>query len=80
MLIDCEFILRVTLPTEMQDDEIVERLGSVGCNDALVGLGVKGKIALHFIRSANTVKEAISSAIEDIQRVIPGSKFDVAQF
>lgn len=42
-----------------------------GCDDALIGIGKKGYIALHFIRESLSAYEAISSAIENIRKVIP---------
>lgn len=35
-------------------DSIVERLGQAGCTDALVGMGIAGRLALQFDREADS--------------------------
>jgi len=52
-------------------DALVERLGEVGCDDALVGIGQPGRIALEFIRDASNAREAMESALGDVLRAIP---------
>ena len=52
-------------------DELVERLGAAGCDDALVGVGQPGRIALEFTREAATAEAALVSALSDVKRVIP---------
>lgn len=70
-----EFALRFTLPTaEACSDELVERLGEAGCDDALIGIGHPGRIALEFAREANSASEAILSAIADVRRALPGAE------
>ncbi len=72
-----EFTLKFTLPDEDHIgsiDEVIERLGEGGCDDALVGIGKTGRLALDFAREASTAFEAISSAIIDIRKVIPEAK------
>jgi predicted DNA-binding transcriptional regulator AlpA len=67
-----EFEFRFKLPTQDADaDELVERLGAAGCEDALVGIGQPGRIALRFNREAESAKRAIVSALEDVKKVIP---------
>ena len=67
-----EFELRFKLPTDETDaNEVVERLGEVGCDDALVGIGQPGRIALRFAREAESAKQAIVSALEDVKKAIP---------
>ena len=55
-------------------DELVERLGAAGCDDALVGIGQPGRIALEFVREAESAQEALASALADIKRAIPSAK------
>src|SRR5436309_11045073 len=70
-----EFELRFKLPTDDADaDELVERLGEAGCDDALIGIGQPGRIALRFTREAESAKRAIVSALEDVKKVIPAAK------
>src|SRR6266436_2430462 len=70
-----EFELRFKLPTDEADaDELVERLGEAGCDDALIGIGQPGRIALRFTRQAESARRAIVSALEDVKKVIPAAK------
>lgn len=68
------FTLIFTLPQRGQDPaQWVEALGAQGCDDALVGVGVTGRIALNFIREAHDAQQAVVSAIKDVKRIIPGA-------
>jgi hypothetical protein len=65
-----------TLSFSLQDSQIdpndyIEQLHENGCDDALIGVGKKGYIALNFIRDASSAYEAISSAIANVKKVIP---------
>ena len=55
-------------------DELVERLGAAGCDDALVGQGQTGRIALEFGREAGSAQAALASALADVKRAIPSAK------
>jgi len=69
-----EFTLKFSFPDDDQIDgmdELVERLGEVGCHDALVGIGKTGRLALDFCREADSAFEAVSSAIADVKTAIP---------
>lgn len=55
-------------------DELIERLGAAGCDDALVGTGQKGRLALEFTRTAANAKEAVYSALSDVKRAIPSAR------
>lgn len=66
------FLLKYSLPGGKVDlDDVVERLGEVGCTDALVGVGVAGRFALDFIRDAETARKAIESALADVRKAVP---------
>jgi hypothetical protein len=70
-----EFELRFKLPVGDADaGELVERLGEAGCNDAVIGVGQPGRIALRFTREAESAKRAIVSALEDVKKAIPGAQ------
>lgn len=70
-----EFTLKFSFPASESDmDELVERLGEAGCDDALIGTGQSGRIALDFAREADSAFDAISSAVTDIKRVVPDAK------
>jgi predicted DNA-binding transcriptional regulator AlpA len=67
------FTLIFTLPDEHQDpEEWVGALSNKGCDDALIGVGVTGRIALSFTRESQSAKEAVVSAIQDVKQAIPG--------
>ncbi len=69
------FTLKYQLSEEDSDhDDIVERLGAAGCDDALVGLGQPGRIALEFTREAESAEAALVSALADIKRALPSAR------
>lgn len=68
-----------TLKYRLSDDDgnqdsLVERLFSAGCDDALVGLGQPGRIALEFTREAGNARAAIVSALANVKLAIPSAK------
>jgi hypothetical protein len=70
-----EFTLKFSLlNSQINPNAYIEQLYENGCNDALIGIGTKGYIALDFIREASSAYEAISSAITDVKAVIPQSR------
>lgn len=72
---DYDFILKFDLPGKDADPEqFVDALYDAGCDDASVGIGQNGRIALNFIRQSNSALDAISSAIVDVKKAIPGAK------
>jgi len=67
-----EFILKFGLGDIAADPEsFVAKLAAAGCADALIGVGRNGRIALDFTRCAASAREAVVSAIQDVQRAIP---------
>jgi hypothetical protein len=70
-----EFSLIFGLGSEDEDpDTYVEDLYEAGCDDATIGIGRKGLIALAFAREAVSANAAIESAIRDVRKVIPHAK------
>lgn len=70
-----EFTLKFSLQNAQADpQEYVEPLGKAGCDDALIGIGQCGRIALSFTRESISAYEAVSSAIKDIRTVLPNAK------
>jgi len=55
-------------------DALVERLGAAGCDDALVGTGLPGRLALEFTREAKSAQAAVYSALRDVGRAEPSAK------
>lgn len=67
-----EFTLKFKLPGSNTDPEIyIDDLYESGCDDALIGIGKKGYIALDFTRESSSAHEAMSSAIKAVRKVIP---------
>lgn len=72
---DYDFILMFDLPDHKADPEkFVNALYEAGCDDALVGTGQHGRIALNFRRQSESALVPISSAIVDVEKAIPGAK------
>ncbi|MBD2858907.1 DNA-binding protein [Spongiibacter sp. KMU-158] len=70
-----EFTLKFSIQGDKTNtDSIVEKLAEAGCNDALIGLGQSGRIALNFDREAKTALAAVSSAITDVKSAIPSAR------
>ncbi len=70
-----DFVLKFRLPAG-GDDPVswLDALFEAGCDDATVGVGKPGTIALDFTRVAATPVEAIQSAIRNVQAAIPGAE------
>lgn len=69
------FTLKYQLAEHESDtDALVERLGDAGCDDALVGTGQPGRLALEFTREAENAQAAVRSALADVKRAVPSAK------
>ena len=69
-----DFTLRFAVSEEDSDlGALVERLAEAGCDDATVGIGRPGRVALDFTREAASAKEAMLSALADVKRAAPGA-------
>lgn len=72
---ECTFTLKYQLPSDDNDmDAIMNRLAEVGCDDALLGIGQPGRMALEFVREAPSAPDAIEGAIEDVRRAVPNAR------
>ncbi len=69
-----EFTLRFQLSSKISADEALERLGTVGCTDALIGTGVAGKLSMVFSREASSAQEAVRSALQDVFQALPDAE------
>ena len=70
-----EFILTFSLPDVQDDPErYLDALYEAGCDDALIGTGQVGSIALEFVREAESAAAAVNSAIANVKDVIPGAE------
>jgi len=74
-----EFTLCFSLPGEQADPEhYLDALYQAGCDDAVIGTGVPGSIALEFVREAGSAATAIKSAIANVKAAIPGAELTEA--
>ena len=70
-----EFTLRYALPTENQDAQAyLPALEKAGCDDALIGVGRRGRIALEFVREARSAEAAMTSALKAVAKAIPRAR------
>ncbi|PLC48699.1 DNA-binding protein [Pollutimonas subterranea] len=68
-----------TLKYQLTDDDrnsdaLIERLGVAGCDDALIGIGQPGRLALEFTREAADAGAAVRSALADVRRAAPSAR------
>ena len=71
-----EFTLTFNLPdAQSNPEDFLESLATVGCDDALIGIGKRGKIAVDFIRESSSAQEAVYSAIAQVVLAIPQAVF-----
>ncbi|MEO1853063.1 DNA-binding protein [Chromohalobacter sp.] len=69
------FTLKYQLAGHDSDlDALVERLGTAGCDDALVGVGQPGRLALEFSREADSAEEAVRTALADVKNAISSAR------
>ncbi len=77
---DYDFTLKFALPgNEADPEEFIPKLYEGGCDDALIGIGKKGRIALNFTRAAASSQEAVLSALSDVRKAIPEARFIEAE-
>lgn len=70
-----EFTLKFAVPVRTAEpDDWIDSLADAGCDDALIGTGISGRLALEFDRTASDADSALHSAVEDVQRAIPEAR------
>lgn len=70
-----DFVLKFDLPdTEADPEKFINALYEAGCDDAAIGIGQHGRVALNFTREAASALEAVASAIADVKKAIPEAK------
>lgn len=70
-----DFTLVYALNPELDSqDEVLRRLAGSDCADATVGWGRPGHIALAFSREARDRDVAVTFAVAQMARVLPGAK------
>ena len=71
---DFEFTLRFdTSACDESGEELAELLAAHGCDDATIGIGVPSRVALMFTRQADSMIEAVVSAVRDVRSALPGA-------
>ena len=55
-------------------ENCLDALYEAGCDDAIVGTGMPGSIALNFSRTAKSAETAIRKALLDVQNAIPDAE------
>lgn len=69
-----DFTLNFRLPPGKGDPTLwLDALFEAGCDDATVGVGRPGAIALDFSREAENAESAVLSAINAVRIAIPGA-------
>lgn len=69
-----EFTLKFAVPDDLDMALQEAVLFESGCDDALLGLGQKGRLALEFCREAISAHEALTSAITNVKSAIPEAR------
>jgi hypothetical protein len=70
-MMEFNFTLKYRLPDAYDDGGMLEqRLVETGCDDALLGIGRPGRMALAFCREADNAGAALASALGDVQRAL----------
>ena len=68
------FTLKYQLSEHDADqNNIVGRLVAAGCDDAVIGVGLPGRLALEFTTEAESAVQAIRQAISGIKKVVPSA-------
>ncbi len=72
---DYDFVLKFDLPNASADPaDFLVALESGGCTDALVGIGQMGIVGLDFTREGASARDAVTGAVADVLRAIPGAR------
>ncbi|MDH0865960.1 DNA-binding protein [Mitsuaria sp. GD03876] len=69
------FTLKYQLPPqECEEEPLMQRLASVGCRDARVMVGLRGRLMLSFVRAAERAEQALLGGLRDVRRAMPGAR------
>ncbi len=67
-----EFSLKFALdPGHVDIDDSLELLARCGCDDTIAGIGQKGRLALSFLREADSPERAVLSGLTDARCALP---------
>ncbi len=74
-----DFDLIFKLDDRELSDNCLDSLFDAGCDDATISIGMKGYLGLNFCRNSNDIKTAISTAINDVLKVLPHAQLERAE-
>lgn len=60
--------------SNVNPEDYPDLLYEAGCDDALLGIGKPGYLALDFIRESSSAYEALETALADVSSVLPDAK------
>ncbi len=66
-----DFTLTFSVPTDLEQETLESALFESGCDDAIIGLGQKGRLALNFTREAESAEKAMLSALQQVKKAVP---------
>lgn len=69
-----EYTFTLTFAVGSRDadaDALIERLGAAGCDDAVVGVGRRGRLTVEFTREAKNAARAVGSAVAGVRSAVP---------
>jgi hypothetical protein len=70
-----DFTLKFDIASlECEPETLLDQIYEAGCGDAIIGIGQPGRIAMNFIRDSTSASEAVSSALNDVNKAIPQAK------
>ena len=69
-----EFELQFLLARNDEPEQYLDALFEVGCDDAVFGIAQQGQLGAMFVREGSSLGEAISSAVRDVIKAVPGAK------
>ncbi len=69
-----DFTLTFAIPEAAEPETLESALFEAGCDDAIIGLGQKGRLALNFTREAESAEAAMLSALRDVKEAVPEAR------
>jgi len=71
-MFEYDFTLKFDITAlECEPETLLDQLYEAGCADAIIGIGQPGRIAMNFNREASSASKAVSSALNDVKKVLP---------
>lgn len=74
MTSEFDFTLTFAVPGSISTEVLETQLFEAGCDDAIIGLGQKGRLALNFSREAESAEAAVMTAFRDVKIAVPEAK------